>query len=449
MEISQLSLYKIVFTLEIVIAMIMLSNKLKKRDYYIFRLIISIIVLLAISYLFPIFKTYSYTWWYTSLMFLFLFFCCVGMLFFLYKASWQRLFFIAISSYTLQNLTHNIFSSICHLSGLYNSNTVGLYGETMIDFYNNTINTIMFVITYLTCYVFCYVVGYHYLHKKMYASDIKLNVMLVFGLSSVVLFCDILLNAIFVYSNGEYNKIHSIVVSLCNAILCGMIFKIQISFIDNRKLKKELLITQQLLHKSEEQYALNKENIDLINIKCHYLKHQIREFGSKENVDKNAIKELENIIKIYDSNIKTGNEALDLILTEKSLICTKNHILLKFYGDCECLSFMEKVDLYSLFGNAIDNAIEAVSKENDEHLKTINLIVRGVHSLITIRVENYFTGNIILNQEGLPITTKKDRDYHGYGLKSIKYIVEKYNGDFRINIEDNIFSLSILFSINN
>ncbi len=110
---------------------------------------------------------------------------------------------------------------------------------------------------------------------------------------------------------------------------------------------------------------------------------------------------------------------------------------------------MEKVDLYSLFGNAIDNAIEAVSKENDENLKTINLIVRGVHSLITIRVENYFTGNIILNQEGLPITTKKDRDYHGYGLKSIKYIVEKYNGDFRINIEDNIFSLSILFSINN
>ena len=143
MEISQLSLYKIIFTLEIVVAMIMLSNKLKKRDYYIFRLIISIIVLLAISYLFPIFKTYSYTWWYTSLMFLFLFFCCVGMLFFLYKASWQRLFFIAISSYTLQNLTHNIFSSICHLSGLYNSNTVGLYGETMIDFYNNTINTII------------------------------------------------------------------------------------------------------------------------------------------------------------------------------------------------------------------------------------------------------------------------------------------------------------------
>ena len=95
MEISQLSLYKIVFTLEIVIAMIMFSNKLKKRDYYIFRLIISIIVLLTISYLFPIFKTYSYTWWYTSLMFLFLFFCCVGMLFFLYKASWQRLFFIA------------------------------------------------------------------------------------------------------------------------------------------------------------------------------------------------------------------------------------------------------------------------------------------------------------------------------------------------------------------
>ena len=244
-----------------------------------------------------------------------------------------------------------------------------------------------------------------------------------------------------------FRLVISIVVSLCNAILCVMIFKIQISFIDNRKLKKELLITQQLLHKSEEQYSLNKENIDLINIKCHDLKHQIREFGSKENVDKNAIKELENIIKIYDSNIKTGNEALDLILTEKSLICTKNHILLKFYGDCECLSFMEKVDLYSLFGNAIDNAIEAVSKINDYDKRRINLIVKNMMSFVSINVENYFEGQIELDKQGIPKTTKNNVQYHGFGMKSIKLIINKYHGDLKIVTDDDIFSLCILFPL--
>lgn len=450
MELSQLALYKMVFALEIIVAMLMFSYKLKKRNHFIIRLVFSIIVILVISFFFPLFKNISYTWWYTSLMFLILFFICVGMLFFIYDASWQRIFFIAISSYTLQTLAHNVFAFICHISGLYTSNSVGIYGETLVDFYNNAINFILFASVYLTCYSFIYAFGYHFLRKKMYATDIKFSIIVIFAMSGLILFSDILLNAIFVYSNGDYNRIHSIVVSLCNVILCIMIFCIQTSFIDIRHLRKELLITQQLLHKADEQYTITKQNIDLINIKCHDLRHQIREFGSKENVDKNTLNELENIVSIYDSTLKTGNEALDLILTEKSLLCTKNHIQMKYFGDCSSLNFVDKSDLFSLFGNAIDNAIEAVNKTDNKDLRTINLIVRPIHSLVSIRVENYFSGEIKLDNAGLPITTKKDKDYHGYGIKSIMYIAKKYNGDVRINVdnENHIFSLSILLPLN-
>ena len=86
MELSQLALYKMVFALEIIVAMLMFSYKLKKRNHFIIRLVFSIIVILVISFFFPLFKNISYTWWYTSLMFLILFFICVGMLFFIYDA---------------------------------------------------------------------------------------------------------------------------------------------------------------------------------------------------------------------------------------------------------------------------------------------------------------------------------------------------------------------------
>ena len=86
--------------------------------------------------------------------------------------------------------------------------------------------------------------------------------------------------------------------------------------------------------------------------------------------------------------------------------------------------------------------------QNDDK-RNISLIVRNVENYLSISIENYYEGEIKFGDDGLPLTTKFDTNYHGYGVKSIKYIVEKYNGDFRINIEDNIFSLSILFSINN
>ena len=136
---------------------------------------------------------------------------------------------------------------------------------------------------------------------------------------------------------------------------------------------------------------------------------------------------------------------MDLILTEKSLLCQKQNIKLTCLADCTKLGFISNEDLYSLFGNAIDNAIEAVMKINDIDKRNINLIVRNVHSFISITIENYYVGNILLNSDGLPMTTKSNKDYHGFGTKSIKMIVNKYQGDLKITTKKNIFTLSILF----
>ena len=63
--------------------------------------------------------------------------------------------------------------------------------------------------------------------------------------------------------------------------------------------------------------------------------------------------------------------------------------------------------------------------------------------MIFIRIDNYTTRNIEFDHDGVPITSNEDKNIHGFGTKSIKYIAEKYHGKTTFEIEDNIFSVSV------
>lgn len=108
-----------------------------------------------------------------------------------------------------------------------------------------------------------------------------------------------------------------------NLICCILILYIQVKLCVQKKLESEVQTLSFLLHQSEEQYRQSNENIMLLNLKCHDLKHQIREYTQKHTLDEEYIKDLENIVNIYDSPVKTGNDALDLILTGKESFVQK------------------------------------------------------------------------------------------------------------------------------
>ena len=101
---------------------------------------------------------------------------------------------------------------------------------------------------------------------------------------------------------------------------------------------------------------------------------------------------MEKTINLYDSTVKTGNEVLDTILTAKSLSCTKNGISLSCVADGKQLSFMKDEELYSLFGNALDNAIEAVMKIERAEERIIGLNLYTVGNFIALNVYNTFAG---------------------------------------------------------
>ena len=148
---------------------------------------------------------------------------------------------------------------------------------------------------------------------------------------------------------------------------------------------------------------------------------------------------------IYDSIVKTGNEVLDTILTEKSLKCGKNDIQLTCTVDNSNLDFISISDLYSLFGNIVENAIEAVLKIDDKKKRVICLNVKQTEKLLSVHIENYYAGEITF-VGGLP-QTKKDVRFHGFGMKSVRMIAEKYGGNVIARTDGDLFKLDILVPI--
>ena len=167
---------------------------------------------------------------------------------------------------------------------------------------------------------------------------------------------------------------------------------------------------------------------------------------SGKQVDSEEIRKIEDAINIYQSAYKTENEALNVVLMEKGMLCKSKGIDLSCILDGAGLEFMSDSDVYALFGNIMDNAIEAVSRIPAGN-RAIGLQIKTHGSFVSVIVYNGYEGDLEF-KGGLPQTTKGDRSNHGYGMKSIRYIVNKYDGRMLINGDGGVFRLTMLFQSN-
>ena len=212
--------------------------------------------------------------------------------------------------------------------------------------------------------------------------------------------------------------------------------------------RKELEAVQNVLQNQYAQYVQSKESIELINYKYHDLKHQIAVLRSEEDPQKREafLDEMEEEIRQYEAQNKTGNKVLDTVLTSKSLYCNKNGITFTCVADGTLLNFMAEMDISALFGNILDNAIEGAEKIPEKEKRLIHLSVAEQKSFLRIRVENYCEEKIVF-KNGIPQTTKKDKRFHGFGMKSIQSTVKKYGGSVTAGVRDNWFELRILIPL--
>lgn len=307
--------------------------------------------------------------------------------------------------------------------------------------------TLSHIFLYCATFVVVYLLIYSTIGRRMRKLDGS-EIPATNAIMLILVVC--ILTPIFYFESewvARYNLFYYTLLNIGEIIYYLSMLIVQIVMLGSVKEKTEFSMLQKLWLEEQKQYKLVKENIEAINIKCHDLKHQIRHLRETNQVDAKYLDELERSISIYNSAVRTGNETLDVILTDKRLHCTTNGIQFTCIAEGAKMDFMEAMDIFSLFGNALDNAIECAEKLAPEK-RFIHLSVRATNQLLLIHIENPFEGRLVI-QDGIPVTTKSDRDYHGYGMRSMKHIVRKYGGDLSVTTEDMLFQLNIMIPIPN
>lgn len=223
-----------------------------------------------------------------------------------------------------------------------------------------------------------------------------------------------------------------------------VIFLQEKQMVQNRNIAEKAIL-ENLLAKQEQQYELSKQNISIINQKCHDLKHQIlcikKDLQSEKHME--YLDEIAENIQMYDSFVDTGNEVINTILREKSLVCRHEGITITSIIEGKAISFMDDIDICNIFGNALDNAIESVQNETDVEKRFIHISLTEKKPVLIIQFENYCKSDYQL-KDTLPQTSKGDTINHGYGLRSIQYTVKKYDGVMKIQNKKNEFILTIM-----
>lgn len=418
------------YTTQLLWLSLMFAFHMKRREHFLPKFIISAGLFLALPYI----MGYGGVWLVIDGWFMLAFFIdfvlCGLILFLCFDITWRHVLFFISAAYTMQ---HCIDMSVWLFVGCMNLPFDGMFTMCITTIIRLTMDCVFY-------FAFA-----HRLKNADLDDDncFAINNFYVLAVTIIAVIM-VYVTSMFVSYKGWSNEGYYIY----SIISCLLLLLFQFGLLEQGKKKQEQENLQRMLAMEHEQHKMSQENILMINMKCHNLKHQIaalRKTMDSEQM-KSRLSDLERAVMIYDSEIKTGNAALDVVLTEKSLACESYGIKFSCVADGKALSFFEDEDIYTFFGNAMDNAIESVKLIDDVECRIISLSIFVKDKLLVIHIDN-FCGNTPVFKNGLPITTKSDKNYHGFGVLSIKYIAEKYGGTFSAFVKDNQFKLNILIPL--
>ena len=438
-EINSLFFYRPLFVTELLIAEILFLFRLKFRPGAGWRIPVGLIACYGLPFALPTgIPGSGYSMLTFLLMFALTFFAAI----LIFEADWRTLFFCCIAGFNLQHLSYETYHLFLNVTGLA-AQGASFYDTTRISLFSGPLDVLVYVLTYVTLYFVVYWVFGRNIRK---GERISLRSTPLFLISILTVLSDIAINSL-VLSYGVDLRMEIIsCIDALSILLCIVALSLQFEIAYRNKLSDDVAYLKIVRSKEREHYRLSRENAELIDIKVHDLKHQIHEIGESKSVAPDVLEEIDEVISTYDSFAHSGNPSLDLVLSEKALVADKNKIRLSLIIDGNAVSFMKESDIYALFSNLLDNAIEATLKLDEEE-RSISLSVRAMKNFVSIVSSNRFNNPDMKFVNGLPVTIKKDKINHGYGLKSIRYIVNKFDGDLQIEAKDGIFTITILLPI--
>lgn len=424
----------IVFVGELLLATSVYVFKLRRRNHFWLWLVLCLSCFIGFAYswsLIPYIN--SVTSIIFSILFFFIaFFGLIGSLMACFKVNIQAAMFLGTAGYAMQHFTYKliqiVIGSIEKGIPSFVDNNYGIYG------------------IYASFVIISLPIFYNMFGKKIHNNEtliIKDSRLLI--ISIILIICTVILNLIYESFVKVSNLTLFIVGCLFDMVCCFLTLFIEFEMLKSKEISEAYIQMKTIWESEKKQLEISKENMDYMKILAHDLKHELNE--STLLISKDKVDELNHRIAAFGNSIKTGNDILDLVIAERTLIVQKENINLSIIADGSVLSNMKQSDCYSLFMNIMDNAIDAV-KELPKDQREISLAVRESMGMILIHEVNPFKGTLNF-KDGLPQTTKRDSMYHGFGTKSIKGIVDSYSGDCEISIKDNnIYVLNILLPKN-
>ena len=416
------------FTAQIIAAEMLFLYSYPKRSKFLLRIIPGIAALIMLSGFYPG-GNYN-NQFYQFFRYIIIFAVTVAYMGFCFKIKVVPLISACVSGYALQHLSYQSMRMLTH---------TGLLAGTMSPVWREHIlELIVFPVTYVLAWVAFGRMAAKYEFYKNY--DVRLIAVSVF-----TLFVCLVINR-FARQGSALGNIYVNIGNSLYAIACcllSLFISFNLHVLSITRAKNETL--ERIGYEERRQFEASKKNREQLNIKYHDLKHVLSLLDSDRNSQELA--QYKKVLDEYDGEVRTGNETLDIVVNEKADVCRSEGIALTFLGDGELLSFVSQYDIYSLFGNILDNAIEAVRKVEDRAKKVISVTIESQGNSVAISSMNYFTGNLRM-ADGVIATTKTTNvESHGFGLRSIKLVAEKYGGEARFAVQDDIFDLTVFLFV--
>ena len=220
-------------------------------------------------------------------------------------------------------------------------------------------------------------------------------------------------------------------------------------YFHSKELEHSIREKNMLIEHEHLLYQQNQKNNQRIREIYHDLKNHF--YTLRALPDEAAIQEyldqLCNNVAPAEQYFNTGNMILDILLNQKYQMCKEKGIRLFSTITLHNITFLTQTDICSLFGNALDNAIEAAEQMPAHTQKHIYIKGGQLGSFLSIRIANPFEGTLKLDNQGIPRTTKEDSEGHGIGVHSMLSVLNHYHGQMNYTEKDHTVILTILIPI--
>lgn len=415
------------FTLQIILTALPFLLLKNKRPLFYVRFPLCLLSLIGCQHILDAIKFFNYD----EFRYLLIFFLLIAMCAICFKTNFPQALFLGFCIYASQHVVSN-FSYILLYSLLASGQKV-------------------FTSNYLLCYsiiasVFSLLAplfSYFFVVRKIQSIEsLRFNQLSILILTTIFALVATILTHFGRNYIGFWNYKGLVYFLLLANLLSLLLLYACFTNIYKKNMEEENIILREILRKDKQQYQLAKLTHEKIQIKYH----DIKKYTHQGIIDFDYLKELDLDGELLKSLYFTGNTALDLILSEKTLQCQRENIQLICSANGTILHFIKSYHLYSLLGNAIDNAIECLRKLDDAPSKEIILSISRQGKMCVIKISNYAPVPVDF-QDGLPVSNKDNSTEHGYGTKSMRNIVAQYNGFINFYQEDNSFVVLVIIPI--